>query len=50
MSMQTAYHPVAAIRATIWSRFADWAWRALERLPSCFKDVDPALLRRMPPL
>ena len=34
---------------TIISRFADWAYRTLERMPSCFQDSDPVLLRLMRP-
>jgi hypothetical protein len=38
-----------ATRTGIWSRFATWAWRTLDRVPSCFQDVDPRALRTMRP-
>jgi hypothetical protein len=45
MFMQTASNPVPATRATIWSVFAAWACRTLERLPARFPDVEPVQLR-----
>jgi hypothetical protein len=49
MSTQTADNLIRAARASIWSRFADWACRTLDRVPLYFADIDPALLRLMPP-
>jgi hypothetical protein len=45
MSTLTANTPASSA----WSLFADWARRTLDRLPSYFAEVDPAMLRHMPP-
>jgi hypothetical protein len=49
MSIQTAINSVPANRPSVWSRFGNWARRTLEQMPTNFEDVDPALLRLMPP-
>ncbi len=49
MSTLTFDNRNPAAPTTIWARFADWAYRTLDRLPSVFEDADPVMLRHLPP-